>query len=99
MGDLIWRIFRPAYWLMQQKYSEAWDRFILQAIADGKITRTSTHTADVNGKCVWVSNFPYAFGHGYSKDENALRPHAKHLRLLADAAALAPHKGTPEAET
>lgn len=85
--NILFRIVRPRYWLMSNTYSQAWDAFVLRAIADGDICRVCQYTANVGGKRVWVSNFPYAYGEGYGKDTHALRPSCRTIKLLEEALA------------
>ena len=87
MPDLLYRLSRPWHWFRNHPTSAAWDAFVLQAIADGKVRRVSEYVADVNGRSVWVGNYPYGYGNPYPGE---VMPRASTVDLLAEALAVYP---------
>jgi len=53
-------IFSPEYWLFNSDYNKGWDDTILKILEDPKIERLDSHYITINGKTLWIANWPYA---------------------------------------
>jgi hypothetical protein len=53
-------IVRPRWWLMVGTYDERWDRKLNRLLDKYDFTEIGKHTAELNGREIWVSNYPYA---------------------------------------
>ncbi len=85
MKEFFYRLLRPRHWLRNYPTSAAWDSYVLRCIADGKIKRLDRYTADLDGKVVWVENYPSAYGQRYPGE---VMPRASTVDLLAEALAV-----------
>lgn len=52
-------IFKPAYWLMIERYSKSMDDFMNGLFDNYTFTDFSEYTASLNGIKIWVSSRPY----------------------------------------
>lgn len=56
-------IFKPRFWIRNFYTNETLSWFINDSLDKGlKIKFKSTCTCELNGKILWVANYPYAFG-------------------------------------
>ena len=57
-------LFRPQFWVMSHEYSPRWDAFLNEAMdnADPKDLAIGSCILKVRGVCVWIENYPYAYG-------------------------------------
>lgn len=76
-------LFRPNFWLMNEPFSKEWDDKLNQLMDkfEPVLGRPSSldgviHTVEFGGHCVWISNYPYAYGKPYSTSMifNGVRP-------------------------
>lgn len=58
-------IFRPTYWVRNYRCSEEWDKELNSMLDKPVFEYTGSHTIKLNGKMVWISNYPYAYGSPY----------------------------------
>lgn len=78
------------HWHMQTTYCPEWDHYVRMALTLGMVSfgdRVSEHVCSVGPHEVWVSNYPYAYGHSLWADrfhglEPDLRPSYATMRLL-----------------
>lgn len=49
----------PSYWLMNQRYSKAWDREIRLLLDTFRFTNVGTHEARLGARRLWIANHPY----------------------------------------
>lgn len=64
-------IFRPDYWLMNNRFNKEWDDELKSLLDNYSFRNTGGHYADLGDTKIWVSNHPYA---SFTKDGNDKRP-------------------------
>ena len=80
--DFLRYLVRPRFWLMRYPYNAAWDAALNHAMdADAPTTHIDAYTAKVGPFCVWVSNWPYAYGRLYRPDLG-VRPSRRTIERL-----------------
>ena len=48
--------------------SDFWDKALNDLMdSKAKVTLRSSHTVELDGVCVWTSNYPYSYGHPYDQ--------------------------------
>ena len=64
LADFLYFLFKPGFWLVNYPYSPRWDAFLNEAMdnADPEYLAIGSHTLNVRGACVWIKNYPYAYG-------------------------------------
>lgn len=60
-------LINPAHWLRNYRTHKGWDEWLWDSLNNCEISDIGTYRANVNGKSVWISNYPYASG---SLDDN-----------------------------
>lgn len=55
-------IFKPSYWLMNERYSKLHDDELNRLMDKYKFTRINGYTAYLGNTEIWISNFPYGVG-------------------------------------
>lgn len=55
-------IFKPSFWIMNERYSEAHDKFLNRLMANNKFVMISKCRAKLGNVEVWIANFPYGVG-------------------------------------
>lgn len=56
--------------LGQTKLDHDYNNKVGQWLDEGKELIVSKHTATLNGFCLWVSNYPYSYGHPWDQKGN-----------------------------
>lgn len=59
-------IFRPAYWMLNKRYSKEWDKILNELLDEYKFTYIGNHCATLGSTTIWISNVPYACMHPYT---------------------------------
>jgi hypothetical protein len=59
--NIIFTLISPKYWLMLKTYNKHCDEWCITALKSPKIEIISEHRAKLNGKEIWISNYPYGF--------------------------------------
>ncbi len=62
LGYQLLAVVNPAYWIRNNRTTKAWDKSLWDAIARGDISYVGQYEAVVDGKLVWIENYPYASG-------------------------------------
>lgn len=74
-------VLRPKFWHRIRPYSAEWDaalnRMLDKPVFEGK----SGHVIRLNGKTIWVSNWPYAYGTPYGWAREVVPSRATQVRL------------------
>ncbi len=56
-------LITPSCWIRNYAYNEYLDKFILEAIKNGKVTKSDDpYYCVVSGVKLWTANYPYAYG-------------------------------------
>lgn len=74
-------VARPRFWLRNEPYSAAWDAALNAMLDDPKIETRGSHTLLLNGKDIWVRNYPYSYGHPYEWAHEVMPSRATVIRL------------------
>ncbi len=93
----LWIFIHPNYWHMLYPYNKAWDKKLNNYLNEGfdlveqyhlilpsrcKFDK-NTFTICVEGSCIWVQNYPYAYGSPVLKDKpSKIRPSRYTIRRL-----------------
>lgn len=56
--------------LGQTKFDPDYNNKVGQWLDEGKELTVSKYTATLNGFCLWVSNYPYSYGHPWDQKGN-----------------------------
>lgn len=62
----IYFIINPKWWLMNDPYDKSWDKKINELLDTHLIKLDPQYTARIGNNCIWVSNYPYAYGSSYN---------------------------------
>ncbi len=57
--DTLIFIFNPIWHIMLGKYDEKWDKEFNKLLSNYRFTEIGNHTANLNGKIIWIANYPY----------------------------------------
>ena len=56
-------LFNPSYWILNSPPpNEEWDGELNKMLDNPEFGRIDSHTCNLNGKTIWIENFPYAYG-------------------------------------
>lgn len=55
-------LFTPSCWIRNHPTSLEWDEWLSKALEDPEISELGNHDCLINGKGVWISNYPYCYG-------------------------------------
>lgn len=67
-------LINPAYWFSNHKTCYRYDRLLRNELKNPIFTDIGLYTCKLNGKEVWISNYPYAFGSPGSGLKNTILP-------------------------
>ncbi len=62
INEIISIVIRPHFWNRNYKISAQYDKWLRDALRKPEITELKRHTCVLNGKDIWIANYPYAFG-------------------------------------
>jgi len=80
-------IFTPTCWLQNDPYSSEYDKSLRSALRNPKFSSEGNYTIVLNGKEIWISNYPYAYGmpHSLKYRSSGYRPSRRTIFWLRDA--------------
>lgn len=55
-------LINPKHWLRNYKTHKAWDEWLWGSLQNHEIKVLDKYYAEINGKKVWICNYPYASG-------------------------------------
>ena len=55
-------IINPTYWFSNAKVNYEYDKKLRKALENPVFTDIGPYTCKINGKTIWISNYPYAYG-------------------------------------
>jgi hypothetical protein len=56
-------LLTPSCWIRNYPYSKEYDDICLKQLENPVFTNVGEHYAQLNGKLVWINNYPYAAFH------------------------------------
>jgi len=62
MKDFLRVLFTPSIWFRINGVSKGLDRWMVEALDNPVFSEVSRYTCKLNGKRIWIANYPYAFG-------------------------------------
>lgn len=81
----IYVFVNPRFWINVGDFDKEWDRMVREELKDPHFEYASKHTVKLNGRKIWISNYPYGFGCDYSGIHYNILPSRK-TRFLLNAA-------------
>lgn len=76
------RLFSPGAWIQNYDTDLIWDAALNKALDEKGITKMGHMTCWIGNQQIWVSNWPYAYGHPYgSRERHVLPKYSTRLRL------------------
>ncbi len=77
-------IFRPNYWLMNNRFSKSWDTTLLHLMKRHRFKRNCEHTAWLGNVLIWTSNHPYSSFTPYENYKIGVRPRRSTIMLAQE---------------
>jgi hypothetical protein len=74
----------PGCWTRNKETDEFWDSALKAELQNPVFTELETHTIKLNGREIWVSNYPYSYGNNYDMGYEGGLPSRKTAFLLYD---------------
>ena len=66
MREFVFRLLHMGAWTQSYPTNMNYSRALEARIDQGaEVTNIDEYTVDIDGVCIWVSNFPYAYGRTY----------------------------------
>lgn len=62
MRNYLFRILRPKFWIQNYPSSKILDKWMNQKLDEGKLKLGDNCHAKLDGKSIWIENYPYSFG-------------------------------------
>lgn len=62
MNNIIKIIFIPSCWIRIGHTCKDWDFWLRNALKDPQFEYLSKYTVKLNGKEIWIANYPYGYG-------------------------------------
>ena len=63
--EVFWVLIDPDHWLRNRSTGKGINRFISDNIDNPMFEYESKHIIKLNGKSIWISNYPYCYGYFY----------------------------------
>lgn len=57
----------PRCWLRNHLTNKVLDEWMIEALKEPKFSNYGSFTIDLNGKTIWIENYPYGCGEVYGK--------------------------------
>lgn len=90
--DIIFAVTHPIFWFSNSECSYYHDKWINDCITNGeKLVIKCKATAELEGKTIWIENYPYAFGSIYKGDTPEFLPYRRTRKRLMDYVKKAQH--------
>ena len=87
LSDFFYRLIRPSFWIQNHRTDYKYDEILNELLDNHEIIIRSNNTIILNGLVVWTSNYPYAYGIPYDKEDILPRPRTRvrlqHMVTLA----------------
>ena len=82
--DIVFAITHPRFWISNYKTDAKHDALINRILdINSPVRFDGKFVADVGNTRLWVSNYPYAFGHAYPvKDDDCVLPYRRTRQRL-----------------
>lgn len=61
-------IFKPSYWLMNNRYSKRMDELMITLLNKYEFTEIGEHTANLGDTTIWIGNIPHSCMMPYFRD-------------------------------
>lgn len=75
LGFYLTLIFRPSFWVMNERYSASWDIELNHLMKQHSFKGCDSYTAQLDERLIWVANYPYgAFCPRYGMNNLPFRP-------------------------
>lgn len=71
----------PQYWIQLYPTDKYWDKLLNELLDNYQPKQSGMHVVTLNDCPVWVSNWPYAYGHPYNSTIEVLPAVATRRRL------------------
>ncbi len=72
--DIVFTVFHPSYWLMNEPFSESWDEVLNKLLEKYAFEPCCERTVKLNGIRIWVANHPFASMTPYGQTMPSFRP-------------------------
>lgn len=63
LANAAYRLVNPLFWIQIRRTDYDYDAALRRALEEGPVELRSEHRCRVAGVELWVSNFPYCYGH------------------------------------
>jgi hypothetical protein len=74
MPEWLTVLFSPSYWMVNNTYSEAWDKKLNELLDKYEFEDTDSYTTTLGGVELWIANHPFSSFHPYGKHRLDVRP-------------------------
>lgn len=76
LANIIVRILLPSFWIQNYKTNWHWDCVLLNKINSPETIYgiPDKYTVVINGKLIWISNYPYAYGSAHHVSDDLPSP-------------------------
>lgn len=81
LSDFLYRLIRPNFWIQNYRTDYLYDDLLNGVLGKSEIEIVDKFTVKIDGIEIWVSNYPYAYGHLYHQGDRVLPRPRTRVRL------------------
>lgn len=85
IADIVFTLAHPSHWIRLRSTNKCLDEFILEALKNPKFEPCGKYSIVLNGKRLWIENYPYSFGHIYKSPDIMGMPSRRTVTKLKKA--------------